>query len=593
LLFALAVLALPGTVHAQSGERIRHYDVDIRIQRDGLLLVTERIDYDFDGNTRHGIFRDIPDRYAFDQRFDRVYPIDVVSVEGSPGTPSQFKESRQSNFLRIQIGDPNTTITGLHTYTITYRVRGALNGFSDHDELYLNAVGPYWEVPIDDASTTVTAPAGIQRVACFAGPVGSSLPCDQSTIDGRTAAFGQPSMNPGDAFTVVVAVPRGAVQKTKPILEERSSLRRAFDVTPVTIGVSGALLVLVLGGFAWLVWSRGRDLRSVGSAVDVAFAGDSDGQGEQRVPLLEHGPSPVQFAPPDDIRPGQVGTLVDERANPLDVTATIVDLAVRGHLRIEEIPKEGWFGHPDWRLVRLDAPDDQLLRYEQLLMTGLFNDADQDGAVQLSSLKRVFAERLKRVENALYDDAMKRRWFAARPDKVRDRWHAIGIALLVAGGVLTWLAARAHLALIPLPLILAGLLVTVGSKWMPRRTPKGTGMVRRVLGFRTYIATAETQRARFEETANIFSKYLPYAIVFGLTEKWAQAFSALGEEPLQTSWYVGPHPFTVGALVGSMDSFSTTATGSIASTPSSTGSSGFGGGGFSGGGGGGGGGGSW
>src|SRR5204863_7869576 len=98
------------------------------------------------------------------------------------------------------------------------------------------------------------------------------------------------------------------------------------------------------------------DLRAVGSAVDVAFAGDGDqSRPEQRVPLFEHGAAPVQFAPPDDIRPGQVGTLIDESANPLDATATILDLAVRGHLRIEEIPKEGWVGHPDWRRVRRDC----------------------------------------------------------------------------------------------------------------------------------------------------------------------------------------------------------------------------------------------
>src|SRR5213078_3095627 len=208
------------------------------------------------------------------------------------------------------------------------RVQVALNGFADHDELYLNAIGPYWEVPIDGASSRVTAPAEIQRVACFAGPVGSSLPCDRARIEGRRATFGQSSMAPGDAFTVVVAIPKGAVPNPAPMLEERSGLRRAVAFTPVTVGVAVGLLLLVLAGFGWLVWSRGRDLRAVGSAVDVAFAGEGDGRGGQRVPLFEHGASPVQFAPPDDIRPGQVGTLIDERANPLDVTASIVDLAV-------------------------------------------------------------------------------------------------------------------------------------------------------------------------------------------------------------------------------------------------------------------------
>src|SRR5439155_7219354 len=188
------VLASPIAARAQSGERINEYRVEIRIQPDGSLVVTEFIVYDFDGSVRHGIFRDIPDRYPFDGRYDRVYPIDVRSVEGSPGTPSEYRVSHQSNFLRVQIGDPNTTITGVHTYTISYRARGALNGFSDHDELYLNAIGPYWEVPIDRPFVQVVAPAEVQQMACFAGPVGSSPPCAESRMEGRSATFPHSSL---------------------------------------------------------------------------------------------------------------------------------------------------------------------------------------------------------------------------------------------------------------------------------------------------------------------------------------------------------------------------------------------------------------
>ena len=77
------------------------------------------------------------------------------------------------------------------------------------------------------------------------------------------------------------------------------------------------------------------------------------------------------------------GTIIDEQANTLDVTATIVDLAVRGYLTIEEIPKEGWFGKPDWTLHRTDKADDDLLTYERTLLTGLFKDGNDPA---LSSL---------------------------------------------------------------------------------------------------------------------------------------------------------------------------------------------------------------
>jgi Predicted membrane protein (DUF2207) len=339
------------------------------------------------------------------------------------------------------------------------------------------------------------------------------------------------------------------------------------------------------------------------------------GAPEQPVPLMERSIYPVEYSPPEDIRPGQLGTLRDEVANPLDVTATIVDLAVRGYLRIEEIPKEGWFGKPDWRLVKLKESDGDLLVYERELFDGLFEDATietipevprPDGSapgrpdeaqqveqVLLSGLKQKFATRLHEVQKALYVDAVKQGWFPERPDKVRTRWHGRAILLLLAGiGLTVLLAAKTHLGLIAIPVVIAGLVLLAGANDMPRRTAKGTGLVRRVRGFRTYIDTAETQEARFQERENIFSKYLPYAIVFGLTEKWARAFAALGQEAPQANWYVGTHPFAFNSFASSIDHFTVSSAGTIASTPGGSGSSGFGGG-SSGGGGGGGGGGSW
>jgi uncharacterized protein (TIGR04222 family) len=286
-----------------------------------------------------------------------------------------------------------------------------------------------------------------------------------------------------------------------------------------------------------------------------------------------------------------MGTLVDEVANPLDVSATVVDLAVRGYLKIEEIPKHGLFGKPDWKLVQLKNEGSDLLPYERELMDGLFQDGSE---VLLSALKRKFVARLTKVQNELYDDAVERGWFTRRPDTVRAFWARIGVLGLVVAGAIVYLAARfTHLGLIALALLFGAIALLASAKRMPRRTPAGTGMVRRVFGFRTYIETAEAREMRFQEKENIFSKYLPYAIVFGCTEKWAKAFEQLGLQPDTGSWYVGSHPFTAVAFASSIDHFSVATVGMISSTPAGSGSSGFGGGGFSGGGGGGGGGGSW
>jgi uncharacterized protein (TIGR04222 family) len=563
--------------------------VAIRIERDGSLTITEAIDYDFGPTPHHGIFRDVPTTLPYDGTSDRVYPLEVVSVTATGDAPAGYTvEGVDDGRTEIKIGDPDRTVTGDHVYTIVYRVGAAMNGFAEHDELYWNAIGTEWSVPIERANVTLTAPGPVMDVACFAGPGGSSLPCDRAQTDGPGATFSQRGLSPYEGMTVVVALPKGAVAEPVPLLRERWSLGGAFRVTPWTVAGSGMLLVGVVAGLSALFWRRGRDRRYRGSPVDQVMGNPTSE--EQAVPLFEADAStPVEFAPPEDLRPGQIGTLVDEQANVLDVSATIVDLAVRGFLTIQEIPKEGWFGKADWSLEKTEATMEALLEYERALLSGLFRDGSE---VKVSALKTAFVERLKSVQEGLYDDAVARGWFAMRPDKVRQVWKGRGVVLFLAGAAPTYALARwTHWGLLALPVLLGGLVLALEAHRMPARTAKGTAVLRRVRGFRIVIEKAEANMARWAERENAFTRYLPYAIVFGCTDKWARAFAGIGL-PRDTTWYLGSQPFTYAAFADSMDHFTVATSGTIASTPSGSASSGFSGG-SSGGGGGGGGGGSW
>ncbi|MGH2635604.1 MAG: DUF2207 domain-containing protein, partial [Actinomycetota bacterium] len=572
-------------------ESTPRFDVRIVIEPSGTLEVTETIVQDFGSVPRHGIYRYIPDRLRFDDRYDRVYPIDLVSVTTSPDTPDGVQTSSENGNFVIRIGDEDREITGEHTYTIVYRVTGAMNGFDTHDELYWNAIGTDWQQPIGQMRVRVEGPAPVTRVACFQGPFGSTFGCSRAQVKDGDAVFVQDGLGSYTAMSVVVALPPGTVATTAPILDERWSIDRAFSRTPGTVSGAAGLAVAAVGGFSWLMWKRGRDVRFAGSQVDQVMGGPIESE-TQTVPLLEKGEGPVEFAPPENLRPGEVGTLVDEEANTLDVTATIVDLAVRKYLVIEEIPKKWFLGKPDWKLTRRTVETGELLPYERSLLTGLFEDGDE---VELSDLKKKFAERLTKVKDALYQDVVAKKWFLRRPDKVRQTWAGIGAFALVAGiGVTVALAWFTHFGLLGVPFVIGGLLLLLGARWMPGRTAKGTAMTRRVNGFRRVIETAEEHTARWAEQENVFTRYLPYAVVFGVTDKWAKTFEALGQTPSDDmSWYVSTRPFLYAEFADSLDSFAVTTSGVIASTPSGSGGSGFGGGGFSGGGGGGGGGGSW
>jgi len=611
-----------GTLTGSGTEKINDYRVVIQIKSDGDLAISESINYDFGTQSRHGIYRDIPVRFNYPKKedTDRVYPLEVKSVTASNGASAQYETSDFSQngigYERIKIGDPDRTITGAHTYDIKYRVQGALNGFPNQDELYWNAIGTEWLAPITNASVQVIAPASVLAAACYQGSYGSDTPCTTATFSGNNADFSidaadtslielaqqfpdsqilqdfaaQPDLFPGSGLTVAIAFPQGVVPNPKPILSMRQTLARAFSFTPLTLILALALLISGLVAL-FFVSLRGRDRRYQGGSVDHAF-GSADGD-EEMVPVVGAvSETPVEFAPPNDLRPGQVGTLIDFKAQPLDVTASVIDLAVRKYLVIEELEEDGISRGSDWKFIKQNKATEDLKPYEVALLDGIFESGDE---VLLSSLKMKLVSHLAKVCNALAADAKKEGWFVGDPSAQRFRVGLAGFGLFAAGVAITIvLGIFTQLALLGIPIIILGIFTVVVARFAPARTAKGYALLRRVDGFRRFIEESEKDRARFAEKQNLFSEYLPYAIVFGVTDKWARTFSGLtNTETNDLYWYQSSTPFHYLTFAHTVNGFTTSTLGVIVSTPpSASGSSGFSGG-SSGGGGGGGGGGSW
>jgi uncharacterized membrane protein YgcG len=312
----------------------------------------------------------------------------------------------------------------------------------------------------------------------------------------------------------------------------------------------------------------------------------------------------VQFQPPKGVQPGMVGTIMDEQANPIDVSATVIDLAVRGFLRIEEIAGSGMFSRTDWTLTRLAPPAGEvLLPYERQLLDGLFRTGD---LVVLSDLKNHFSSTLKKVQSSMYDEVVTRHWFRQSPQTQRGLWQGLGVVLAVLGGLTLAYGVPALSDLFRESftggyVLGGGLILAGGITWflggkMAAKTAEGSAVHAQSLGFREYLTTAEAGQIAFEEASNIFSRYLPYAVVFGVADRWAKTFAevakaaeAAGQTLLMPTWYIySGHAFPdFTSIANGVESFSTTSTGTFTSTPGSSGASGFGGGGFSGGGGGG------
>jgi hypothetical protein len=594
-------VAAPRAAFDSWDEQITKYAVDLMVKQDGSMHVKETIDYDFDTSHKHGITREIPVQFNYGKTQIREYPIDNIKVSSPTGAPDDLKKEIGARAV-LQIGDPdNDNVTGKQTYVIDYDLEGVVNSFTDHQELYWNAIGDEWTVPILGATARVEGPAAIQKVACFEGVQGSTDTCTGTIDKAGAATFVGADLNPSQGMTVVASFPTGTFPNAAPILKEKQTLQRAFSLTPVTAAGSLALLGLLGGSALALVFRRGRDERYLGVTPGLE-PGLAQEHSVSSVPWLRRDPVAVQFTPPSGMRPGQLGTLIDEHANVVDVTATIVDLAVRGYLRIEEVREPGMFRSGDWRLIEVtdDAagrPQEKLHDYETKLFNSIFQGRSE---ILLSDLKTTFKSDLEKVQEMLYDDVTRQGWFRGNPSSVRTRWAVYGVLLILAGGGLTWLlATKTKYGLLGVAVLVSGIVLLALAPMMPARTAKGTALLAQAKGFRLYLEKAEADQIRFEEGEDIFSRYLPFAIVFGVAERWAKIFAALaasGAAVAAPTWYVGSNYgggfFNYAAFGSSMDNFATTTSGSIAAaTPSSSGSSGFGG--FSGGGGGGGGGGSW
>jgi uncharacterized membrane protein YgcG len=607
----LATALLVASRDARAAESITSFYALYTVMPDGSVEVVEEILYDFGTDRRRGIFRDLVTKQACAEPgpdsprplvpcppgSDRLWRYTVTSVESRPAAdrtygPVPWQTATEGDGIRIRIGDPDVTITGAWSYRIRYTIEGALTAYETHDELYWNATGR-WTVTILESAIEVRGfPMDGADAACFQGER-SADPCRVvATAEGDGFRYEATRwLGPGEELTIVAGWEPGVITVPPPFLKDRPSIDDYFELDAIEVGGAAAGTLAAFGVVGALWWRNGRDRRYRGMFY---LEGD---RGVETRPLFAGKDIVVEYLPPDGLRPAQMGLILDERADPLDATATIVDLAVRGYLHIEELDTgtkifgRRVFGKPDWKLTRTAAADGELLPYERTLFDGLFKTGDE---VQLSDLKNQFHTSLKKAQDQLYDDAVKRHWFAHKPPTVVGWWIAGAIGLIAAGaglGVLAgWLLGR---GLIGLPIILAGLALLVLAPSMPRRTAAGSEALRRVLGFRLYIATAETDRQRFNAEQGIFARYLPYAIVFGCVDRWAKAFEGFEQQAAAdtSAWYTGIGAFHVASFSSSLRGLSGSISSTIASTPSS-GGSGFSGG-SSGGGGGGGGGGSW
>jgi hypothetical protein len=563
----LAVLLGPGaSTELTAQERsmvVERFEGAVDVRRTGEILVEETIRVRFTGSW-NGIYRTIPVQYQTPQGFGYQLRLEVRDVVDGSGEPLRVEQSRERHYLKLKIWVPDAR-DATRTVRLRYRVPNGLKFFEEHDELYWNVTGDEWDVPIQSATATILLPEGVtgMRAAAFTGGYGSTEQAAEiEEVQGGFVFRTERPLNFGEGLTIAVGWDPGVVERPS-----------AMDRVAGFLRANGLFLIPILawGLMLWLWHTRGRDPAS--RAI---------------VPRYE---------PPAGLTPAEVGTLVDGRVDSRDISSTVVDLAVRGFLRIEEREKKGFLGFGGgvgyvFHSTRPPAEWSELQSHEQAVLRGIF-DGGSIPVRDLEDLEQEFYRELPGIKEGIFNRMKGAGYYRYRPSTVVGIYAGAGvgaIALFLAIGIP--LSARTFVA--PLTFISAGILTALAfflvGPFMPARTVVGARVREEILGFQEFLERVEEDRFRRMITSpDLFERFLPHAMALGVEKRWARAFEGILTEPPE--WYVGHHhPMGVFHTTHFMSNLShmTTATSSaMASQPRSSGGSGFGGGGgggFSGGG---------
>jgi uncharacterized membrane protein len=559
---AVLLVAAVALFVAPAGARelkIQKFSAEIFVQRDSAINVTETIEVNFIG-AWHGLYRSIPIEYVSPQGFNYSLFVKFDSATDDAGHALEVESARDRHYLKwkIYVDDASDAV---RTIVLHYRVTNGLKYFEDHDELYWNVTGDEWDVPIENASAQILLPPGVTgiRALVFTGANGSRAQnAEAVTSDNSVNVSMQRPLAFHEGLTVVVGWDKGFVKEPA-----TSDLVNQFFESNWPLFFPVPIFLFMF----WLWFTRGRDPR-VGAIA-------------------------VQYAPPEGMTPAEAGTLVDDDAAMRDITATIVDLAVRGYLTIEEKESQhmmGLYSNKEYvfHMAKKPAEWKGLKSHELLLLAGIFaNGMAPD--VELSTLQNEFYKNLPPIKDSIFDALMERGYFQHRPDYVRGGFlvggGALGAVLFVLG-----MSLSQRMGMAPAPFMIAAVVsaaIVMGFGWfMPARTVEGAKAVAGVLGFEDFITHVEADHMeRISQTPATFEKFLPFAMALGVEKKWVGAFKNIYSQP--PSWYQGSSfgsGFYPLMFVNSLDNMTARASSVMTSAPRSSGGSGFGGGGSSGGG---------
>jgi uncharacterized membrane protein len=506
------MFAVPVPLLAQSW-RISDFQDLIYITEDGSTAVKERINLVFVGEF-HGIHRTIPVEYPGPRGSNYTLFLDVDSVTDGAGRKLKYESKTSGGFRDLKIYIPDA-VNATRTVDISYSVRNGIRFFDDHDEFYWNVTGNDWPVPIDHAEAHVYLPkqaAGRLRAQAFTGVYGSAERDVTSDVNGADIVFETTNPLPmRGGMTIDIFVPKG-------ILKEPGAISRFIwflGSNPIVF-----LPFVTLAVMFTLWWYKGRDPDA----------------GRSVAPMYE---------PPPGMSPAEAGTLIDDTIHPRDITSTIVDLAVRGYVKIEETVDTTLlvFHSRDYIFHSLKPATEwqQLVPHERVMMENIFAGGDQ---TRLSSLKNRFYTAIPVIQQDIKSSLKNKGIYLLDPDSANG--YSIGGALVIlAPFLLAQFSGYKQVFNSVLVALACGIISAIiwwlFARQMSAKTIQGARTRIAVLGFQEFMNRVDADRLK-RMPPDTFEKYLPYAMALGVEHHWAQAFAGIIQSP--PSWYASPNGMT-------------------------------------------------
>jgi hypothetical protein len=460
----------------------------------------------------------------------------LVSENGSPlrGSCSQ----QQGTFCAETDGD-NLSITyyftqpisnGSAQFAIQYTVVGALRSYTGGDQLWWTAIpADHYGFSIGSSTITVQMPPGFAPREGVDPVETYGAPADVSVKGTTITATAKDELGGDDYFEIRVQYPHDPAARV-PGWQANFDQQRTTQPL-IDLGLIALSVLLLIGGSmgVYALWyTRGRDPK-VGPVPEF---------------LTE---------PPTDLPPAVVGTLLDERADLRDVISTIVDLAHRGYIVMEETQTEGLFGmkNSTFTFKRTDKPATDLRPFEARMVNALFSNGRMERT--LDSLTNHFYTYIPQLQNDLYKALVDEGLFTTSPQSTRATWSVLGGLLLGAAFLFGFFGygltdgISGAVACLPFSVGLVGVLALIVGQHMPAKTRKGAEDAAKWSAFRQYLYNLD-KYGSVEEAAQHFDDYLSYAVAFGIDRAWVRRFSQLQSVPVPT-WYY-PYWYRRGYVAG-------------------------------------------